>query len=119
MSQGEFVVIVDQKKMDVDEVQRSVEEVVGQLREPKSRLGKEASKRGIKIDYSDFPTFDVKKGKANVAFGGLELLIAIMGSAAAKRVGEDLWVHVILPYLRGTYGDLKDVPKDDGKKDGK
>lgn len=58
----------------------------------------------------------ISKSAAGFDPSSVDLIIAIVSSQAAAKVGKDLWSYVILPWLRREYGDHAVTEKRDHKK---
>lgn len=62
----------------------------------------------FKGDYTRY--FRIKKAEAPIVPGAFEILIAVLGSAVAKKVGADLWNVIFIPWLKNKL-DLNPVSK--------
>lgn len=88
------------------DLELALNEAWPQLKVSGSLLNQAALDAGFAID--ELPARDalsISKSGAPIVPGAFELLIAVVGSQAAARVGRDLWEKVLLPYLRRRWGD--------------
>jgi hypothetical protein len=84
-------------------------------------LVESAAKHGISAALLPEDLRDVLSiGKSASGFdpSTIDLLIVLLGSSAAKKVGEDVWKYVFLPYLRRKFGDQALVEKKSQAKKG-
>lgn len=93
----------------IDEVVAEAEKAWALLRDPTSDTHQKAKAQGIDVDGLPPRLEDnIELRKSGAAFGiqeAYDLLVAGASSAAAGRIGWDVWKYVILPALWHKFGD--------------
>ena len=100
--------VIDNPSITLPKLNAEIAALWSALLTPESQVRKNAEAIGIPCDslpreHGDIIAVD--RSAAGLEMSLIEFIVTLTGTSAAQRVGRDLWVYVILPWLRQKYGD--------------